>query len=299
MKSRLNVTLGNLNAELNETKDALRELQLKVEKKKNEITEEQMKASKFAKEAQKQRDENITLKLDNDELGKEIESLRADMNASTKILRFKDNEMKKLETKNYKLEEQLKAEKMENKCLLDKNKNICDEKKNLETQILASKKAATKNVHKSTSTSTAKKIESQTQTEAESTFSTLKSKDALTTRLVRESSRSMDNPPDPGPAPASDNQCISRCEHKPQCILREPRPPPSPTITFLYNERSKYHQHMMLWTKKEFDGHSRCFAIENENYGCDDCTWLKWWYKWHGENHGFPDVPEWTYRKYL
>ena len=66
MKSRLNVTLGNLNAKLNETKDALRELQLKVEKKKNEITEEQMKASKFAKEAQKQRDENKTIKLDND-----------------------------------------------------------------------------------------------------------------------------------------------------------------------------------------------------------------------------------------
>ena len=188
---------------------------------------------------------------------------------------------------------------MENKCLLDENKNICNEKKNLETQIFSSKKAVTKTVHKSTSTRTAKKIESQTQTEPESTFSTLQSKDALNIMLVMESSPSLDNPTDPGPAPASNNQCISRCEHKPQCILREPRPPPSPTITFLYNERSKYHQHMMLWTKKEFDGHSRCFAIENENYGCDDCTWLKWWYKWHGENHGFPDIPEWTYRKYL
>ena len=34
---------------------------------------------------------------------------------------------------------------------------------------------------------------------------------------------------------------------------------------------------MMLWTRKEFAGHTKCFSIENENYGCDDCTWLKWW----------------------
>ena len=55
---------------------------------------------------------------------------------------------------------------------------------------------------------------------------------------------------------------------------------------------------MMLWDKKEFAGHQRCFSVENENYGCDDCTWLKWWYKWHGETHGFPDIPEWIYKKY-
>ena len=128
-------------------------------------------------------------------------------------------------------------------------------KKNLGTQFVI-KKVMTKDI--------------QTQTETEPTFSTPHSLDTL-----------------PISPTTSDKACISKCEHEPQCILREPRPPPSPTITFLYNERSKYHQHMMLWSKKEFDGHSRCFAVENENYGCDDCTWLKWWYKWHGENHGF------------
>ena len=292
-KSCLNDTLEKLDAELKETRDSLREQLVKIEKHKNEITELQMKANKFAKEAQKQKDENETLKLDNDDLCKEIETLKADKNISMKVLQFKNNEIKKLESKNNNLEEKIKTEKIENNCLLDENKN-------LETQIVSLKKPVIKNVHKSTSTRAAIKIESQTQTDMESTFATLQSMDASHIRLDIESGPSLDSPPDPGPAP-SNNQCNSRqrCEHRPQCILREPRPPPSPTITFLHNERSKYHQHMMLWTKKEFDGHSRCFAVENENYGCDDCTWLKWWYKWHGENHGFPDIPEWTYRKYL
>ena len=95
-------------------------------------------------------------------------------------------------------------------------------------------------------------------------------------------------------------QCSSnKCEHTPQCVVRQPIPPPSPGITFLYNERSNYHKHMMSWTKKEFAGHTKCFRVENENYGCDDCTFLKWWYKWHGETHGFPDIEEWTYKKHL
>ena len=140
-------------------------------------------------------------------------------------------------------------------------------KKNLGTQFVI-KKVMTKDI--------------QTQTETEPTFSTPHSLDTL-----------------PISHTTSDKPCISKCEHEPQCILREPRPPPSPTITFLYNERSKYHQYMMLWSKKEFDEHSCCFAVENENYGCNNCTWLKWWYKWHGENHGFPDIPEWIYKKYL
>ena len=180
-KSRLNVSLGKLDAELNETRNAL--------------LEEQMKANKFAKDAQKQQNSN-------DELRKDIETLRADMNTSMKNLKSKDNEIKRLETKNNNLEEQLKKKKTENKCLLDENKNICDEKKNLETQIVSLKKPVTKNIHKSTSTSTATMIESQAQTEAKSIFSILQSMNALHIRLDIESSPSLDkddNPPGPGP----------------------------------------------------------------------------------------------------
>ena len=93
--------------------------------------------------------------------------------------------------------------------------------------------------------------------------------------------------------------CSELCTHSPQCIMREPLPPPFPSITFLYNEESQYHTHMMQWSKNEFAGCGRCFSIENENYGCRDCRWLKFWFGRHGETHGFPDVATWIYRKYL
>ena len=93
--------------------------------------------------------------------------------------------------------------------------------------------------------------------------------------------------------------CPDVCTHSPQCIIREPLPPPFPSITFLYNEESQYHTHMMQWSKEEFAGCGRCFSIENENYGCKDCRWLKFWYGRHGQTHGFPDLANWIYRKYL
>ena len=55
------------------------------------------------------------------------------------------------------------------------------------------------------------------------------------------------------------------CTHSSQCILRQPLPPPFPSITFLYNENTQYHMHMMQWSKKEFAGCAKCFSIENEN----------------------------------
>ena len=94
-------------------------------------------------------------------------------------------------------------------------------------------------------------------------------------------------------------KCTDVCTHSPQCIIREPLPPPFPSITFLYNEESQYHTHMMQWSKEEFAGCGRCFSIENENYGCKDCRWLKFWYGRHGQTHGFPDLANWIYRKYL
>ena len=287
-KSTFNDCAGKNDAELNMMKNALLELNLKLEKANTKIEEAQFEANKSVKEAEKLENENKTLKQRNDELQIQNEILRSDMKRVTKNLDSKENKIKRLENRNNIFEEQL-----------DK------EKKNFEMQLMTLKNPAIKNIHKPTSTSSTPNIESQTQTEAEPTFTSQEFIDTLPIRSDHESSSSFNitfKPTDPGPAPsssASSKHCSSKCEHKPQCILREPRPPPSPTITFLYNERSKYHQHMMLWSKKEFEGHTRCFAVENENYGCDDCTWLKWWYKWHGENHGFPDIPEWIYKKYL
>ena len=101
------------------------------------------------------------------------------------------------------------------------------------------------------------------------------------------------------PLSKPDRKCISKCEHPSQCIVRQPGPPPFPSITFLFNERSKYQKHMMEWSRERFAGCERCFSVDNENYGCDDCVWLKWWYKWHGETHGFPDVNTKTFQRYL
>ena len=89
------------------------------------------------------------------------------------------------------------------------------------------------------------------------------------------------------------------CQHEKQCVLRQPYPPPSPLFPFLVHEVSKYHVHMMEMTVDDLAGCIKCFSINNENYGCDRCTWLKWWYKWHGDRHGFPDIHPSLYRKYL
>ena len=88
------------------------------------------------------------------------------------------------------------------------------------------------------------------------------------------------------------------CQHATQCVTRQPYPPPSPSSPFLFHEVSKYHVHMMNKTADDLIGCIKCFSVDNENYGCDKCTWLKWWFKWHGDRHGFPDIHPSVYKKY-
>ena len=89
------------------------------------------------------------------------------------------------------------------------------------------------------------------------------------------------------------------CKHEKQCVIRQPYPPPSPLSPYLEHEVSKYHVHMMNMSPEDLTGCIKCFSIDNENYGCDKCTWLKWWFKWHGERHGLPDIHPSVYKKYL
>ena len=91
---------------------------------------------------------------------------------------------------------------------------------------------------------------------------------------------------------------IHHCQHSPQCVIRQPYPPPSPLLPHIVHEVSKYHEHMMNKNVDELTGCISCFSIDNDNYGCDKCTWLKWWYKWHGERHGLPDIHQSVYKKY-
>ena len=87
------------------------------------------------------------------------------------------------------------------------------------------------------------------------------------------------------------------CKHSPVCVLRQPLPPPFPSITHLFNERTKYHEHMMsnAGVPGRYPGHERCMDAYSKNYGCEDCVWLKW----HGEIHGYPDIHPSDYKKHL
>ena len=87
------------------------------------------------------------------------------------------------------------------------------------------------------------------------------------------------------------------CRLSPVCVSRQPLPPPSPSVTFLQNDRSKYHEHMMseYGAPGRYGGHERCLNGNSKNYGCDSCVWLKWF----GDLHGFPDINPWDYKQYL
>ena len=274
-------SMDQLQAELKDTRDALHSLRIKFEKSKTEYMEEVHKSNS---EVEKLRTENKSLKQNNDELKVKIETLKSDKDTLSKNVKTKAKEIERLETENDNLEEQLTKKKAENRKLVDENKNIVNEKNKLEASVLE------KPDFEHTDADTKLQLEPKTQI------------DEVPVKLVLEpiTTTSPASIPSSNPtaSPTTRFRFTNKCKHTPQCIVREPRPPPSPSITFLYNERSKYHEHMMLWSKKEFAGHPRCFSVENENYGCDDCTWLKWWYKWHGETHGFPDIPEWRYKKY-
>lgn len=87
------------------------------------------------------------------------------------------------------------------------------------------------------------------------------------------------------------------CKHVPVCVIRQPLPPPFPSITHIFNERSKYHEHMMsqAGVPGRYPGHEKCMDAYSKNYGCEDCVWLKW----HGELHGYPDIHPSDFKKYL
>ena len=89
----------------------------------------------------------------------------------------------------------------------------------------------------------------------------------------------------------------SGCKHTPVCVIRQPHPPPYPSITHLVNEVTKYHEHMMTraGVPGRYPGCERCMNAYSKNYGCQGCIWLKW----HGELHGYPDIHPSDYKKHL
>jgi len=75
------------------------------------------------------------------------------------------------------------------------------------------------------------------------------------------------------------------CNHEQQCVIRQPHPPPSPSMPFLVDKVSKYHEHMMSSAGPPGGMYER-----NE-------TLL--WVRMFGELYGLPDINPNTFGKYL
>ena len=97
----------------------------------------------------------------------------------------------------------------------------------------------------------------------------------------------------------ADNHLLenSFCNHTPQCIVRQPRPPPLPGITHLRDDFSEYHEHMLIKGRvpSAYGCHESCLKSSVKNYGCNSCVW----FKWHGQQFGFPDINPEVYKKYI
>ena len=311
-KSALSESLAVLESELQDSRNVGDDLSIKLEEARKEIAEllgdrnnNVINVEKLRKLVDEAKVNSKDLEAKNRDLEKQIETFQNDKNSANKIVKLREKEIVRLQSKTENLEDLVKNKKAENKILVEEKNKLIREK-----NISASKPQ--KLLHKTIATNTvpASNIEVCTQTEnkkdppnmllySTSTVNPVQALPTLCPPTQTSSSMIVNEELSENANIAHSTQCSSLCQHSMQCIIREPFPPPSPSITYLYNESSKYHQHMMLWSKKEFAGHAKCFSIDNENYGCSDCTFLKWWYKWHGDTHGFPDIAEWTYKKYL
>ena len=85
------------------------------------------------------------------------------------------------------------------------------------------------------------------------------------------------------PSPTSPD---NPCEHRPQCVIRQPKSPPADKCSILVHHGSKYHEHFLTSVPARYGPHDNCMAVSYENYGCSDCIWFKKW----GELHGYPDL---------
>ena len=87
------------------------------------------------------------------------------------------------------------------------------------------------------------------------------------------------------------------CSHSPQCVIRQPHPPPPDKCSVMQHSGSLYHEHMVseMGVPSRYNTHEYCMRIEYQNYGCDNCIWFKWW----GELHEYPDINPWSFREHL
>ena len=96
------------------------------------------------------------------------------------------------------------------------------------------------------------------------------------------------------PSIASSSYSVDNlCDHQPQCVIRQPKPPPADKCSILVHNGSKYHEHFLTSVPARYGPHDKCMVVAYENYGCSDCIWFKKW----GELHGYPDLWPFKYIK--
>lgn len=307
LKGRIN----KIESEKEAFEEALQNVGTKLERAQVEVCEllaVNSKKTKAMEKAEKKLDEienkSTELKVATDRLETEIE--------------IKGNEIAKIYSKNKSLIETLnntKKEKdeaikekntIENKLLKLKPQNFKTSSTSTMTNSLSSKStntASTSTSSKSTNTFYCPDTSSTSSVQ----YSTAKNSDTMNLMSTFPSSTSSTNPNTgtststpccrthpwnniPLSIPSKSN---SNCDHPSQCTIRKPKPPPS--VTFLVNHQSNYHEHILTRVPGRYGGCERCFDVENKNYGCPDCVWLKW----HGDLHGYPDVNPWSFKKYL
>ena len=64
------------------------------------------------------------------------------------------------------------------------------------------------------------------------------------------------------------------CNHSKTCIIRQPYPPPIPSLVPLKNEDSNYHIKVLNGSLKWGSTCGYCFRIDIKNYGCESCVWI-------------------------
>ena len=97
------------------------------------------------------------------------------------------------------------------------------------------------------------------------------------------------------PYQTKQSQITKLCLHSKTCIIRQPYPPPIPSLVPLKNEASNYHIKILKGSLNWGGTCGYCFRIDHKNYGCESCVWIKW----YGQLHGYPDINPFTYKKYL
>ena len=326
-------------AEKEAFKHAIHELDLKLQEAKAQVSnlfyennQLEKKKEVLEKDVKDKNSEIAKLEDISNILKEEKEKFKNEAHQKSKVLKSKEKEVHNLSIKTENLSENLIKIKTEKSDLIREKNKVIKEHSKLEKKL----KKAPQTSDKSTNTSLCSysNVSTNTTQDYSNTFTTcspttpfsalntftgnisqspnpvptptsspitsaIESSDAFSSKVIpkfftaRGFSSTLSSQAQSEPAPAT------TCSHLPQCTVREPLPPPFPSITHLVNYTSKYHLHMMTKSPDEFEGCSQCFSVDNENYGCDKCTWLKWWFKWHGDRHRFPDISPRIYKQYL